>query len=293
MATTSPGADAGGLVDVRHRHQPRRARDLRLPPPRPQDLPARHCPQPLRARRRLSDRPGPSTSAEATAVWDVLDSHGRRLDHPPLPGHLPARRHPAGCSPGWACPTSGAASARPRSTARAPTPDALEGRAACQGRLDGSGPIATRDHRPGQPQGSLRPSRPVPIAIERRPDSPGPRRSASRAQLEAGLVVAEGNWSDWLRVSFKAGDVPDGPRDRPVLPRPGSGQPSSFTPRRSISTPNRRPFRSAIRPSSPGNWPRSSACSTRPGWSRTTAPQQRADRRARLPRPVRPRLAGA
>ena len=62
VATTCPAADAGGLVDLRHRHEPGRPRDLRLPPPRPEDLSARHRPEPLRAEERLPARRRRSTS---------------------------------------------------------------------------------------------------------------------------------------------------------------------------------------------------------------------------------------
>ena len=68
-----PGSDAGGLVDVRHRDQPGGARDLRLPPPRPQDIPPRHRPEPL-TRPANAFRPpqGREPPRRGTTVWELL-----------------------------------------------------------------------------------------------------------------------------------------------------------------------------------------------------------------------------
>ncbi len=110
------------------------------------------------------------------------------------------------------------------------------------------GPIATEIIGPAQPQGPLRPH--VPDRPSTSTRSPGPPRSASKGPRRA-WSSREGGWSDWLRVALqgRACSRRSGGSSGSTSPR--SGRRSSCTPRRSTSTRNPPPSRSAIRPSSP------------------------------------------
>ena len=82
--------DAGGLVHVRDRHQPRRARHLRLPPPQPQDLSARPGAEPLRAEERLPAAQGRQPAA-GNAGLGAAGSRRQPVDRPALSLHVSAR----------------------------------------------------------------------------------------------------------------------------------------------------------------------------------------------------------
>ena len=202
MATTCPGADAGGLVDVRDRHQPggHGIFDfLRRDPKtyRPDIALNRHEPAgAFRPPKAVNLRRG-------TAVWDVLASRGVDstilrcpATYPPAATPWPdALRHGRARPPGRV--RHGHALLVRSGDARA-----LEGERLVRGVRRLQRPDRHPGHRPKPTPGTARtwPRRSRSTSTR----SPGPRPSAPKG-LPAGLVVLEGAWSDWLRVSFKAG----------------------------------------------------------------------------------------
>ena len=101
-----PRANAGGLVHVRHRAEPRRPRDLRLPAPRPKsylpDLALNRYEQ-----KNAFSPPKAVNSRKGKTIWDRL-TRGRHPLHRSSAARActrPSRSRDAS-SPGWACPTS-------------------------------------------------------------------------------------------------------------------------------------------------------------------------------------------
>ena len=264
-----PRPDARGLVDLRHRDEPRRPRHLRLHPPRPRDLPARPRPEPLRAEERLPAPQGREPPARDAGLGPALGRRDR-LDRRPLPLHLSARPGPrAGCSRAWACPTSAAASAPPPSTRRA------DGVAPRESENVVRRPGRRRRHDRDPPDRPAASRRPAPTSGSRstlRLDPAGrPGRRSAPAGTPRELEVREGRWSDWLRVKFKARAAPVGPRASSGSTWSGSGptfelyaSPVNFDPETPL-------FPISAPPDYAGELAeRARACTTRRGWSRTT-----------------------
>ena len=278
--------DAGGLVDVRDRDEPRRPRHLRLPPPRPADLPARPRPEPLRAEERLPAPEGRQPPARDAGLGPPLGDAGVGSTVLRCPCTYPPDPIRGRMLSGMGVPdlrgglgTADLLHDRPRT----PTPGESEN--VVRVSPDGDGTIATHLIGPRNPKDrdDLR----LDLAIRPRPGG-----------AVGSIIRSAGDAAASWRSARGSGATGSGSSSRPGCSRrsggssgstwSGSARTSSSTPRRSTSTPRPRSFPISHPAEYAGELAEELGPVPHDGDGRgPRRAEQRADRRGGVPRPVR------
>ena len=245
VATTIPAQTPVAWSTFATGDEPRRARHLRLPPPRTRDLSARPRPEPIRAAQRVPAAQGGEPAA-GMPVWATLRRRGSARRSCAARARIRPTRSAGGCSRAWASPDlrGGFGTSTFYTTADVTARRERERRARAAS-------MATDRDAPDRPAATQGPGR-------LSNDAPGRRRPRS----QAADLRSEGRPTQWksrraverLAARVVQGrPAPVGPRAR-ALPSDAVDQPSSrYTPRRSTSTPERPCSRSARRRTTPAS----------------------------------------